>query len=157
MQPPRIRTRAPDPDRPLPQPAHLSGRVRAFLEAVHAVTIGTSGPDGEPHQAVAWYRLDPDDRVLLNSRWPRRWPTDLSRDGRCSLAILDSTDPMRWVGIAGVVETRIDDLDAARDDICALAVRYGDDDPETIARFRTQPRVSFRIRISGIHDHLGDE
>jgi PPOX class probable F420-dependent enzyme len=157
VQPQRLRTPAPDPDRPIPPPVHLSARVRAFLEAPHPVTIGTTGPDGEPHQAVAWYRLDPDDRVLLNSRWPRRWPTDLSRDGRCSLAILDGTDQMRWVGLSAVVETRVDDLDAARDDICALAVRYGDDDPDTIARFRTQPRVSFRVRITGVHDHLGDE
>lgn len=153
----RLRTRAPDPRRLLPSPVQLSSRVRAFLAEAHPVTIGTSGPDAEPHQAVAWYRLDPDDRILLNSRWPRRWPTDLSRDGRCSLAILDEADPMRWVGISGVVEARIDDLEVARDDICALAVRYGDDDPATIARFRSQPRVSFRIRITGVHEHLGDE
>ena len=157
MQPQRLRTPAPDPDRLLPPEAHLSARIRAFLEDVHAVTIGTTGPDGEPHQAVAWYRLEPDDRILLNSRWPRRWPTDLSRDGRCSLAILDEANPMRWVGLAGVVETRIDDLETARDDICALAVRYADDGPETIARFRSQPRVSFRVRITAVHDHLGDE
>lgn len=157
MQPQRLRTPAPDPGRLLSQPVHLSPRVRAFLAAVHAVTIGTSGSDGEPHQAVAWYRLDPDDRILLNSRWPRRWPTDLSRDGRCSLAILDEADPMRWVGLSAVVEARIDDLDAARDDICALAVRYGDDDPATFVRFRSQPRVSFRVRITAVHDHLGDE
>lgn len=157
MQTQRVRTPAPDPGRPIPPPVHLSPRVRAFLEAPHAVTIGTTGPDGEPHQAVAWYRLEPDDRILLNSRWPRRWPTDLSRDGRCSLAILDGSDAMLWVGLAGVVETRIDDLEAARDDICALAVRYGDDGPETITRFRSQPRVSFRVRITAVHDHLGDE
>lgn len=157
MQPQRLKTPAPDPDRPLPAPAHLSPRVRAFLEAVHPVTIGTTGPDGEPHQAVAWFRLESDDRILLNSRWPRRWPTDLSRDGRCSLAVLDGSDAMHWVGLAAVVETRIDDLDAARDDICDLAVRYNDADPETIARFRSQPRVSFRMRITGVHDHLGDE
>lgn len=140
----------------MPAPVHLSPRVRAFLAAPHTVTIGTTGPDGEPHQAVAWYRLDPDDRILLNSRWPRRWPTDLSLDGRCSLAILDGANTIRWVGLAAVVETRIDDLEAARDDICALAVRYADDDRETIARFRSQPRVSFRMRITGVHDHLGD-
>ncbi|HSO30790.1 MAG TPA: pyridoxamine 5'-phosphate oxidase family protein [Candidatus Sulfomarinibacteraceae bacterium] len=140
----------------MPAPVHLSPRVRAFLLAPHAVTIGTTGPDGEPHQAVAWYRLDPDDRILLNSRWPRRWPTDLSLDGRASLAILDGANAIRWVGLAAVVETRIDDLEAARDDICALAVRYGDDGPDTIARFRSQPRVSFRMRITGVHDHLGD-
>lgn len=157
MQPQRIRDQAPDPGRPHTAPVRLSPRVRAFLEGVHPVTLGTTGPDGEPHQAVAWYRLDPDDRILLNSRWPRRWPTDLSRDGRCSLAILDGVDPMRWVGLSTVVETRIDDLEAARNDICALAVRYGDDDAATFARFRSQPRVSFRVRITGVHDHLGDE
>lgn len=157
MQPQRLRTPPPDPERPLPPPAGLSARVRSFLANALPVTIGTSGEDGEPHQAVAWYRLESDDRVLLNSRWPRRWPTDLSRDGRCSLAVLDAADPMRWVGLAAVVETRIDDLDAARDDICALAVRYRDDDPDTIARFRSQPRVSFRLRITAVHDHLGTE
>ena len=157
MQPQRLRTPAPDPGRPLPAPVTPSSRVRTFLKAVHPVTIGTSGPDGEPHQAVAWYRLEPDGTILLNSRWPRRWPTDLSRDGRCSLAILDAADPMRWVGLSGVVEVRIDDLEQARDDICDLAVRYGDDSPELFARFRSQPRVSFRIRITAIHDHLGDD
>ncbi|MEO7663694.1 MAG: pyridoxamine 5'-phosphate oxidase family protein [Candidatus Limnocylindrales bacterium] len=141
---------------PLPAAARLSPRVRTFLVAPRAVTIGTSGPDGEPHQAVAWYRLEADDRILLTSRWPRRWPSDLVRDGRCSLAILDAEDSMRWVGLAGVVEERIDDEERARDDICALAVRYGDEDPATMARFRTQPRVSFLVRITGAHDHLGD-
>jgi hypothetical protein len=141
----------------MPPAANLSPRVRAFLKAVHPVTIGTSGPDGEPHQAVAWYRLEPDGTILLNSRWPRRWPTDLSRDGRCSLAILDAADPMRWVGLSGVVEARVDDLETAREDICELAVRYGDDSPEIFARFRSQPRVSFKVRITAIHDHLGDD
>lgn len=140
-----------------PAAVRLSPRLREFLDAPRIVTIGTSGPDGEPHQAVAWYRLEPDDRILLNSRWPRRWPSDLVRDGRCSLAILDDTDQMRWVGLAAVVDERIDDIETARDDICALAVRYGDDDPATFARFRSQPRVTFLVRIVGAHDHLGDE
>ena len=134
----------------------LSPRVRSFLEAPHFVTIGTTGADGAPHQAVAWYRLDPDDRILLNSRSPRRWPADLLRDGRVSLAILDEADPSRWVGIMGVVETVVDDLAIAREDICDLADRYHDDAPPTLAAFRTQARISFHIRIVGVHDELGD-
>ena len=61
------------------------------------------------------------------------------------------------MGLSGVVEARVDDLETAREDICELAVRYGDDSPEIVARFRSQPRVSFKVRITAIHDHLGDD
>lgn len=138
----------------LPAGASIPDTVRRFLEQPHVVSVGTTGADGEPHQAIAWYRLDPDDRILLNSRYPRRWPADLQRDPRVSLAVLDGQDSMRWVGITGVVETVIDDVDQARDDICALAVRYDDAAPDRLADFRTQARISFRIRIVSIHDHL---
>ena len=134
----------------------MPDRVREFLGAPNVVTIGTTGADGAPHQAVAWFRLEPDDRVMLNSRYPRRWPADLQRDPRVSLAIQDAGDPMRWVGLAGVVETIVDDVAVAREDICALAIRYDDAAPDRLAEFRTQPRVSFRVRITAIHDHLGD-
>ena len=137
--------------------APIPEHIRRFLEAPHVTSVGTTGEDGAPHQAIAWYRLDPDGRILLNSRSPRRWPADLERDGRVSLAVLDGGDSMRWLGITGVVETVIDDAERARDDICELAVRYGDADPEGLAAFRTQARISFRIRIIAIHDHLGDE
>jgi PPOX class probable F420-dependent enzyme len=138
----------------LPEPAPLSDDVRAFLEAPHHAVLATAGEDGVPHQAVIWYRLDPDGRILINSRSPRRWPAELQREPRCSLAIMDGADPGRWVGVAGVVETVIDDVERAREDIVALAVRYDDASPESVATFRTQPRISFRIRILAVHDHL---
>jgi PPOX class probable F420-dependent enzyme len=141
---------------PKPAPSALPDRVRAFLGAPNVVTIGTTGQDGAPHQAVAWFRLEPDDRILLNSRYPRRWPADLQRDPRVSLAIQDAADPMAWVGLSGTVDTIVDDVDTAREDICALAARYDDAAPARLAEFRTQPRISFRIRIATVHDHLGD-
>lgn len=138
----------------LPAVAPISDAVRRFLDEPHVASVGTTGADGEPHQAIAWYRLDPDDRILLNSRYPRRWPADLQRDPRVSLAVLDGQDSLRWVGISGVVETIVDDIEQARDDICALAVRYDDAAADRLAEFRTQPRISFRIRIVAVHDHL---
>lgn len=134
----------------------LSGRIRAFLAEPNYATLATAGTDGEPHQAVIWYRLDPDDRILINSRSPRRWPADLQRDGRCSLAVTDLHDPMRWVGLQATVEEVTEDVEQARDDIVALAVRYDDAGDETVARFRSQPRISFRLRIVRAHDHLED-
>lgn len=136
----------------IPMPEH----IRRFLDEAHVASIGTTGEDGAPHQAIAWYRLEPDDRILLNSRYPRRWAADLRRDGRVSLAVLDGGDSLRWVGLTGVVETVIDDLETARNDICELAVRYDDTRPGILAAFRTQARISFRIRVTAVHDHLGN-
>lgn len=132
----------------------LSDRVRAFLAEPNYATLATIGEDGTPHQAVIWYRLGPDDLILVNSRSPRRWPAELQRDGRASLAVIDRANPMRWVGLQLDVQRVIDDVDRARDDIVALAVRYGGDDPATVATYRTQARISFRLRIVGAHDHL---
>lgn len=144
----RTMTSAPPVAVPVPEP------IRRFLLEPRVASVGTTGEDGTPHQAVAWYRLDPDDRLLLNSRLLRRWPADLSRDGRVSLTVIDDKDSLRWVGLSGVVETIIDDVESARDDICALAARYRDDRRDRLAAFRTQARISFRIRIIAIYDHL---
>ena len=138
----------------LPPPAALSDRVRSFLEQPLYPSLATIGTDGAPHQAVIWFRLEPDGRILVNSRNPRRWPGDLRRDGRASLAVTALDDPFRWVGLQAVVEEVIDDVPTAREDIVALAVRYGEADPGTVARFRSQERISFRLRIVAVHDHL---
>ncbi len=140
----------------LASPTLLTDRIRAFLAGPNYATLATVGEDGEPHQAVIWYRLDEDDRILVNSRSPRRWPAELGRDSRCSLAVTDVEDPFRWVGLQAVVESVIDDVATAREDIVALAQRYGEDDDESVARFRTQERISFRLRIVRAHDHLDE-
>jgi PPOX class probable F420-dependent enzyme len=136
----------------------LSDAVRAFLEGLHVASIATSDDDGAPRQAVAWYRLEPDGRILLNSRTPRRWCTNLLRDGRVALAVIDGADPYRWVGLMGVVDEVIDDVARSREDIVALAHRYHPEGPSesSIAAFRTQPRVTFLVRVTGVHDHLED-
>jgi PPOX class probable F420-dependent enzyme len=138
----------------LPPPATLSDPVRRFLEGPLYPVLGTSDADGEPHQAVIWYRLEPDDRILVNSRSPRRWPAELRASGRASLAFTDLADPMRWVGVQAVVEDVIDDVAQAREDIVALSIRYDDFSEEGAARFRSQERISFRLRITKVHDHL---
>jgi PPOX class probable F420-dependent enzyme len=136
----------------------LTDAVRAFLLEPHVASIATTDPDGAPRQAVAWYRLEPDGRILLNSRLPRRWCANLQRDGRVALSIVDGADPYRWIGLTGVVEEVVTDLARARDDIVALAHRYHPEGPTeaSIAAFRTQPRVTFLVRVTGVHDHLED-
>jgi len=140
----------------LPPAVPIPPALRQFLEAPSYAVLSTLGVDGTPHQAVVWYRLDDDDRVLVNSSAGRRWPAELRADSRCALAVIDRHDPFAWVGVQGIVETVVDDVETARDDIVALAERYGEATDSSIARFRSQPRISFRIRVVGIHDHLED-
>jgi PPOX class probable F420-dependent enzyme len=134
------------------KPAHVT-----FLAGRNYATIATLDEDGAPRQAVIWYAPLDDGRILINSRHPRRWCSNLIRDGRLALAITEH--PYRWLGLTGVVDEVIDDVERAREDIVALGRRYSDDgtvDPEVEAAFRSQPRVTFLIRITGVHDHLED-
>lgn len=140
-----------------PTPAlELSDRIRTFLMKPNYATLATVGADGEPHQAVIWFRLDDDGSILLNSRAGRRWPAELQGNPRCSLAVTDRNDPFKWVGVQAIVESVVDDVEVARDDIVALSVHYGEFSHESEARFRSQARISFRLRVVGAHDHLDD-
>lgn len=137
----------------------LSERVRAFLDANRFATIATSDPDGSPRQAVIWYRLDGDE-IVLNSLVGRRWPSNLVRDPRISVAVGDQADGYRWVGLTGRV-TVVEDQPTAQADIAEMARRYHADDPAEAERlirdrFERQPRVSFRVSIDAVHDHLDD-
>ena len=136
----------------------LSDATRAFLEGPHVASVATSDDDGSPRQAVVWYRLEPDGRILLNSRTPRRWCANLVRDPRLAISVIDAADAYRWVGLTAVVEEVVDDVERARDDIVALAHRYRPEGPTAaaVAAFRSQPRVTFIARITGVHDHLED-
>ena len=106
---------------------------------------------------MIWFRLDAgraDPR-----QQPRRAP--LAEPSSSATAGARSRSPTATTRSAGsalqaVVEAVIDDVEVAREDIVALSVHYDDFSPESAARFRTQPRISFRLRIVGVHDHLDD-
>ena len=142
---------------PTDQPVHLSDRIRAFLDDTRFATIATVDADGAPHQAVIWYALA-DDTLVLNSAVGRRWPTNLVRDGRISVAVTDAVDSYRWVGLNGRVEV-VEDQPTAQADIAGMARRYHADEPAKAEamirdRFERQTRISFRIQIETIHDEL---
>ncbi len=141
-----------------PNSVTLSPAVRAFLERPLFASVASLDPDGTPRQAVAWYRLEPDGRILVNSRTPRRWCLNLMERPRVALSIIDGGDGYRWIGLTGTVDEVIEDVERAREDIVALAHRYHPEGPSEslIATFRRQPRVSFLVRITGVHDHLED-
>jgi PPOX class probable F420-dependent enzyme len=134
----------------------LPDDIRAFLDSPRFATIATTDPDGAPRQAVIWYTLEGDE-IVLNSAVGRRWPSNLIRDPRAALAVVDAVDGYRWVGITGVV-TAVEDQAAAQADIAGMARRYHADDPAKADRlihnrFERQARISFRLRATGIVNH----
>ncbi len=136
----------------------LSTRVREFVAATRFTSVATLDADGAPRQAVVWYRLDGDE-IVLNSAVGRRWPANLIRDGRVSLAVLGDQG-YAWIGLTGHA-TPITDQAVAQADIAEMARRYHADDPDKAERlianrFSKQERISFRVRIDGVHEHLDD-
>ena len=145
-----------------PSPASaavLPPRVREFLAAPRFASIATLDPDGAPRQSVVWYLLE-GDTLVINSRVGRRWPTNLVREPRLAVSIIDRADPYAWIGLTGHVEV-VDDPDQSQADIAAMARLYHRDNPGKAERmiertFQPQQRISFRIHIDAVHDHLDD-
>jgi PPOX class probable F420-dependent enzyme len=136
----------------------LPDHVRRFLAEPRYAAVATVDEDGAPRQAVVWFLLD-GETIVVNSLEGRRWPTNLRRDPRISIAVTDA-QRQSWVGLTGTVEI-VDDQPQAQADIAAMAHRYHVEDPgeaEAIVRdrFSKQRRVSFRLRVDGIHDHIED-
>ena len=136
----------------------LSAAARAFLAAPRFAAVATTDADGAPRQTVIWYRLQPDGRILVNGRLPRRWCTNLLREPRVSISVIDAESGYRWLGLTGLVDEVVDDLGPARDHIVELAHRYHPEGPDEalIAAFRSQPRITYLVRVTGVHDHLED-
>jgi PPOX class probable F420-dependent enzyme len=132
----------------------LSQPVRRFLERRRFAVIATVNPDGSPQQAVVWYLVGNDgNTVIINSAEGRRWPSNLRRDPRISLAVEDG---LEWVSLNGTVEI-VEDQARSQADIAAMARL--NDPPEIAERtirnqFERQQRVSFRLRPDRIHAEL---
>jgi hypothetical protein len=129
----------------------LTPDVRRFLTATpRYATIATINADGSPHQIVVWYLLRGEE-FIVNSRRGRRWPSNLGRDRRANLCVYEAEDAVTME----LALERIYDGDAAQADIAEMAVRY--DTPEMaqreIARFQTEPRVSFVLRPTNVFLH----
>jgi PPOX class probable F420-dependent enzyme len=137
----------------LPAPSLSEAGLRFLRTPGRYAVIATVDPDGTPHQAVVWYRLA-GTTLVINSAEGRRWPANLARDPRISIAIADGYD---WISVVGTIEA-VHDQAIAQADITAMAVAYDDaaDAAKAITRFRGQHRISFRIRPARIHEEFED-
>ena len=125
----------------------LSVEVLAFLQAPRCAVIATHDADGEIRQAVAWYALT-DEGILMNSLEGRRWPTNLRRDSRLSMAVVDGEEYVILRGSAVV----IDDPDRGQAEARALARRYGGDPDAHIGQVRVS--ILFNPENVALHGRL---
>jgi hypothetical protein len=130
----------------------LTANVRNFIGGAtpRYATLATVNKDGSPHQIVIWFLLRGDE-IVINSRRGRRWPANLERDGRASLAVYEAEDN---VLLACTVE-RVYGGEPAQADIAEMAYRY---DPADVAateieRYRTEERVTFVLRPTKVLIH----
>ena len=142
-------------DTTAPSSPTLSTAARRFLEAPRFAVVATLNPDGSPLQAVVWYRLE-SGAIVFNSRVGRRWPSNLVRDRRVSITVVDGYD---YIELRGEVEID-DDPETGQAVIAGLTHRYQTDKKSAaaqIAGFATQRRVTFRLRPSRVFERLTGE
>ena len=122
----------------------VNGDALSFLRAPRHGVIATHDADGEVRQAVVWYAITTEG-ILMNALDGRRWPANLRRDPRLSLAVYDGEDYVILRGTAIVIEDPVRGLADAR----GLALRYGGD-PDT---HNGQRRVSILFEPTQVSLH----
>jgi PPOX class probable F420-dependent enzyme len=114
--------------------------VRELLEAPNFAVVSTVNEDGSIHNAVAW--INPENgSVAVNSAVGRRWPANLQRDPRVSVAVVDSENPYHYVEIRGTAEVAPSGAD---EHINALSKKYTGQD-EYPFRQPGEQRIKFVI------------
>lgn len=98
----------------------LNSSVRALLDDVNPVVLGTVHPDGSPQTSVVWVARDGDE-LLVSTQDGRRKVRNIEADPRVSLIVYDREDPLVYAEIRGTATVT---EDAGRALAVALAEQY---------------------------------
>jgi PPOX class probable F420-dependent enzyme len=94
--------------------------VQELLAAPNHAVLSSFNSDGTILSTVVW--IDYVDGVLaVNSAVGRQWPTNLDRDPRVTVVVLDQANPYHFTEIRG---TAAGDTEGAREHIDALSRKY---------------------------------
>ena len=93
----------------MPDGTALTEVARGLLDGPNTGVLATINPDGAPQTSVVWVGLDGDD-VVISTTVGMRKETNLRRDPRASLLVVDKDDPGRYVEIRGAA-TVSEDVD----------------------------------------------
>jgi len=105
----------------------------------HAV-LSTLNADGSVHATMVWLNVE-DGHVAINSQRGRKWPTNLERDPRANLTVLNEGNPYEYVVISGKATEA---AEGAEEHIDTLAQKYINQDTYPW-RVPGTERVKFQI------------
>jgi PPOX class probable F420-dependent enzyme len=100
--------------------------VQELLAAPNHAVLSCYNPDGTILSTVVWIDYV-DDVLAVNSAVGRQWPTNLDRDPRVSVVVIDQQNPYHFAEIRG---TTTGTTDGGKEHIDQLARKYiGQDYP----------------------------
>src|ERR687890_905094 len=129
----------------------LEGRVRELLEQPNFVAVATNSEDGAPDVKVVWADVQ-NDHVVLNSAEGRKWPSNLRRDPRVTVTVVNHENPYEYAVIRGRLAE--DTHEGADENIDKLAKKYLNEDKYPF-RQEGEQRVIFRIAPQQVTVHGG--
>lgn len=94
--------------------------VSELLSKPNHAVLSTLNADGSIHSAIIWLNVE-DGKLALNSARGRAWPTNLERDGRATLLLLNEDNPYEYAEIRGTAELTDEGAD---EQIDTLAQKY---------------------------------
>lgn len=97
--------------------------VRALAGAANFATLTTFLPSGYAQTQVMWVDAD-DEFVLINTEPHRAKYTNVQRDKRVTVTIIDKENPYHFAEVRGDVVDEVRGQEA-RDHIDALSMKYG--------------------------------
>ena len=114
--------------------------IRELLEGPYPCCLTTLREEGDPYAVVVWCAPE-GERVTVNAA-EGRWLSNIRRDPRVSLVVVDTAEILRHVGIDGRVVAIEPDLDYAH--INSLSTVY-EGRPYAYATPEEEPRFKLTI------------
>jgi PPOX class probable F420-dependent enzyme len=121
--------------------SHLPDEVRGWFSAPNLAYLATIEPDGRPQLSVVWTTTSDAGEVVFSTVEGRRKHTNLLRDSRATVVVLNPTNPYGYCEVRG---TTVIEADPAGACIQLLSRQYTGE-PFTADTPETQ-RVAIKLR-----------
>jgi PPOX class probable F420-dependent enzyme len=80
--------------------------IKALAQAKNFAAFTTLLPGGQPMTHVMWVDAD-DEHILINSELGRQKVTNVTKDPRVTVTVIDSANPYRYAEVRGVVVEQV--------------------------------------------------
>jgi PPOX class probable F420-dependent enzyme len=138
----------------MPRADRLSPSGVKLLQEKHLAILSTIMPDGSPQATPVWVDVEPDGtHILINTVEGHVKLSNVDRDPRVAVTVVDSQDPFRTVVVRGTVVERRGPDQGANDHINTLSKKYLGRDRYVLRDGET--RVLLRIKPTHVQESGG--